>query len=158
MTATPTLGGSPAELSLINGSGAFPEGLSSETTFRAIAKTSFSEDGILESLGGSFAPGVMTEYRGVSSSRSVCALVPSSQLWHWMRLEIYLRQRRDNYLLCELSARSCLTAATWSSVRSARMGTKRTDRRRSKKKIVMVDPLWAFGTIEGCGGRRGEGA
>jgi len=38
------------------------------------------------------------------------------------------------------------------------MGTKRTDRRRSKKKIVLVDPLWAFGTIEGCGGRRGEGA
>ena len=62
MTATPTLGGSPAELSLINGSGAFPEGLISETTFRAIAKTSLSEDGILELLGGSLAPGVVTEY------------------------------------------------------------------------------------------------
>lgn len=86
--ATPTLGGSPAvSSSAINGSGVFPTEPRFETTFRAIAKTSFSEDGGLVLLGGSFAPGVVTEYRVLSSSRSAWALVPSSQLQYWMRLK-----------------------------------------------------------------------
>jgi len=55
------------------------------------------------------------------------------------------------YLLCELSARRCLTTATWASVRSARTETDR--KRRSKKKIVMANPLWAFRDIQGCGKR-----
>lgn len=78
--ATPTLGGSPEESSWINGCELFPIGLRLETTFREIAKTSLREDGGLVSLGGSFAPDVVTEYLGLSSSRSACALVPISQL------------------------------------------------------------------------------
>ena len=80
MTATPTLGGSPEDSSWMNGCGSWPMGPRAEMTLRAIAKTSLREDGGLELLGGSFAPDVVTEYLGLSSSRSACALVPSSQL------------------------------------------------------------------------------
>lgn len=68
-------------------------GFSWETTFREMVKTSPSEDGGLVWLGGSFAPAVVTEYAGVSSSRRACALVPSSQLWYGVRLGIFPSNR-----------------------------------------------------------------
>ena len=61
-------------------------GFSSDMMFREMVKTSSSEEGGLVLLGGSFAPGVVTEYRGLSSSRSAWALAPSSQLWYGMKL------------------------------------------------------------------------